>query len=261
MHYDQTWSKNTSPISPRIEQRINQTLALIPRKSRSILDIGCGDGRITNRLIVPRRRVIGLESSREALRHVVTERIQGSIDYLPLADKSFDLVICTETLEHLPFQVYPRSLEEMQRVAAKHIVVTVPYSEDRSRNFVTCPICGCVFHPSRHLRSFTLAQMRKLFTKFELQKLQLFQLPTKRYPSVLLKVARFAGLIHFFPAESLCPQCGYSSLADTEVIPHINKIKKTHIFIHLLGVLVERLIPTRKCGIWLMAVYTRRTTA
>ncbi|MCL0058162.1 class I SAM-dependent methyltransferase [Dehalococcoidia bacterium] len=125
-------------LSPQEEERINETISLIPEDCCSILDAGCGDGRITNPLTSGYGRVVGLERSQEALRHVKAEKILGSIESLPFPDKEFDLVLCCEVLEHLPFKVYPRVLTELERVARKYIIVTVPNNEDVRRALITC---------------------------------------------------------------------------------------------------------------------------
>jgi ubiquinone/menaquinone biosynthesis C-methylase UbiE len=45
-------------------------------------------------------------------------------EMLPFRDNSFDLVLCTEVLEHVPD--WKRAFGELQRVSRKKIVVTVP---------------------------------------------------------------------------------------------------------------------------------------
>jgi 2-polyprenyl-3-methyl-5-hydroxy-6-metoxy-1,4-benzoquinol methylase len=48
-------------------RRIERTLGLIPTGVRSILDVGCGDGRVSNRLVANGREVVGLDISEVAL--------------------------------------------------------------------------------------------------------------------------------------------------------------------------------------------------
>lgn len=183
-YYERAWSQITSSISSQEEERIRQTISLIPEGVSSILDVGCGDGRITNQLICRYGKVVGLESSREALRYVKAEKVLGNIDYLPLPDRSFDLVLCCEVLEHLPFKVYPKAVEEIERVAAKYIIVTVPSNQDIKASLVTCPYCGCKFNANRHLRSFDSKKLKGLFNQFRLQSSQSCM---KAYPNILNK--------------------------------------------------------------------------
>ncbi len=72
---------------------------------RRALDLGCGDGRVT--ALLGAREVTGADVSEVALtrasRRVPSATLvalQPDAD-LPFADGSFDLVLCTETLEHV----------------------------------------------------------------------------------------------------------------------------------------------------------------
>jgi SAM-dependent methyltransferase len=46
-YYEWHWSKIGGSTTLQEELRINETLLIIPEDCSSILDIGCGDGRIT----------------------------------------------------------------------------------------------------------------------------------------------------------------------------------------------------------------------
>jgi ubiquinone/menaquinone biosynthesis C-methylase UbiE len=83
----------------------------LPDQSR-VLDIGCGTGRLLNRLALqyPSMKGIGLDASPQMLRQArqniqVRPRlifIQGQSDRLPFADEEFDAVFCTISFLHYP---------------------------------------------------------------------------------------------------------------------------------------------------------------
>jgi ubiquinone/menaquinone biosynthesis C-methylase UbiE len=254
--YDHLWAERASNLSPDDVERIEAVLSLIPSDCGSIVDVGCGDGRIANRLISRYGQVVGLERSREALRHVKAEKILGSIDSLPFADRSFGLVLCAEVLEHLPFRVYPKAIEEVQRVAAKYILVTVPNRENLERSLITCPYCGCEFNPSRHIRSFDSEAVAALFGQFRPQAME-FCSTAKVYPSLLVRVAESMKLLprNPFVTAALCPQCGYSPLLSCETTLGANKTERGSLSARLLS--LARRFPTRKRGKYLMALYRR----
>jgi ubiquinone/menaquinone biosynthesis C-methylase UbiE len=101
---------------------------------RSLLDVGCGEGVITQRLarrLAP-GRVVGIDLEDARLRAEWERHGAPNLEYrvadaerLPFADGEFGTAIALEVLEHLP-EPEP-AVAEMARVAAGgHLVVSVP---------------------------------------------------------------------------------------------------------------------------------------
>jgi ubiquinone/menaquinone biosynthesis C-methylase UbiE len=97
----------------------------------SVLEVGCGEGALANYLIqqalnCPTRFEAG-DLSLEAVNNGSDPLIKFrtfSIYELPYSDKSFDLVICCEVLEHLE---YPQQgLTELARVAKNAVLLSTP---------------------------------------------------------------------------------------------------------------------------------------
>lgn len=102
-----------------------------PLKPNSILDVGCGEGITLNRLIGENigKKLEGIESSKLAIE--LSKKINpnlnikyGNIYSLPYKDGAFDLVICTEVLEHLDNP--KKGISELTRVSSKYLLLTVP---------------------------------------------------------------------------------------------------------------------------------------
>jgi ubiquinone/menaquinone biosynthesis C-methylase UbiE len=99
----------------------------------SVLDVGCGEGVVTERLarrLAP-AKVLGVDAEEGGLQAEWAARsapnlsfATGSAYELPFADESFDLVCAIEVLEHLE---RPRdALAEMRRVAGRALLLSVP---------------------------------------------------------------------------------------------------------------------------------------
>jgi ubiquinone/menaquinone biosynthesis C-methylase UbiE len=56
----------------------------------------------------------------------------GSVTNLPFEDAQFDVVVCCEVLEHLPFTDFLPSLKEIRRVARHKVIISLP---DKRRHF------------------------------------------------------------------------------------------------------------------------------
>jgi len=254
---DQSWRiirEEMIKIPPSEEERIMAIISLVPESCSSILDAGCGNGEIANRLILQHKKVYGLDVSKESLQDVKSNKILGTLESLPFPDRCFDLVICSEVLEHVHFNVYKESLKEIERVAAKYIIISVPNNENIKENFITCPDCGCNFHPSRHLRSFNLASVKDLFCQFITKSTSLCRPLVRSYPRILLKGARFLGFIKkHFHYYSICPQCGYFVSPEHRVITN-NQVNGN------LKTLCFRLLKScRKHKGWIIVLYERLT--
>lgn len=96
-----------------------------------VLDVGCGEGVVTGmiRQAFPRANVMGLDHGHALLALVRPELarvglVAGSAYELPFPDDAFDLVVATETLEHLEDPA--AALREIARVGRGRVLLTVP---------------------------------------------------------------------------------------------------------------------------------------
>jgi len=96
-------------------------------RGKSILDMGCGVGRITIELLRAGANVTSLDNSHKMLE--ITEAkaktaaldthlqlVKSSAHEIPLPDETFDIVVCVGLLEHLPLDVRSQALKEVDRV-------------------------------------------------------------------------------------------------------------------------------------------------
>ena len=137
-----------------------------------VLDLGCGEGRHCHGLhMLGGVEVVGvdldepsLEKARAGLETLPPRRPDdptktsfsvADATALPFPDDSFDALICSEVLEHLPD--YPAAIKEMRRVLKPggRLCVTVPraWPEKICWRFAPPPK-GYPFDPGGHLRIF-----------------------------------------------------------------------------------------------------------
>jgi SAM-dependent methyltransferase len=141
---------------------LNDILAILPKDAQNILDVGCGNGFITNSL--PNDvQVIGMDISEEALSRVKRQTIRGSIFEIPLADSSYDLVMCNDVLEHFSEPERLKAITELSRVAKKYIIITTPLWEDLNMGLLQCPACSLLYHVNYHKETFSPESHRNFF--------------------------------------------------------------------------------------------------
>jgi 2-polyprenyl-3-methyl-5-hydroxy-6-metoxy-1,4-benzoquinol methylase len=92
--------------------RIQETLEMIPPDVVSLLEVGCGDGRVTNS-ICPKRKVVSIDIDKKSFNLFEGIKIIADVSRLPFKDLRFDLVLCAEILEHLPENVFYQALYEI----------------------------------------------------------------------------------------------------------------------------------------------------
>ena len=130
-NYEKHTSKN--PLKKFFFNNFESNLIslIAPLNPKKILDAGCGEGFTLERLYELKigKDLEGIDASKVAIEtgkklypHLNIKI--GDIYNLPYKDNSFDLVVCTEVLEHL--EDPKRALREIIRVSKKYLLLTVP---------------------------------------------------------------------------------------------------------------------------------------
>jgi glycosyltransferase involved in cell wall biosynthesis/SAM-dependent methyltransferase len=164
VYYDRIDWRAVEPYQLEVQRDL---IALLPENVDSILDVGCGNGYISNAL-ADRYTVVGVDISAVALRHLKVPGCLASVAQLPCANDAFDLVIASEVIEHLPPGEFDVALHEIQRVARRYIITSVPFAEDLTAGRRYSVEVGALRHMNDHMRSFDLPTMMNLYREFEL---------------------------------------------------------------------------------------------
>lgn len=149
-HKDGTRFEKGFYLKRKMELQILQKMVKMakPDSKKKIADIGCGEGFLIKEIPVG-EKIIGIEISTTALRRakkIVGFKknvflIQGDAQKLPIPDNYFDIILCSEMLEHVPdTQIV---LKEFNRILTKSglLIVSIPNEKqvqkllDLSRKF------------------------------------------------------------------------------------------------------------------------------
>jgi len=141
-------------------------------KGRVILDVGCGNGYKTG-VLAGDNTVYGLDITEANIEKAAEKGIKAQLhdveDPIPFEDNCFDLVVCSEVLEHLflPEKV----LKEIHRVLKKGgiFIATVPNLYCFRNRFTMLIGADCIFleYPENryHIRHYSLHGMSNLLKK------------------------------------------------------------------------------------------------
>lgn len=112
----------------RVTNLTDQSVAkiLISLIGTHILEVGAGSGYLAKRM-----RRYGHVTAVDV--HILSEAfadapeiatVQASVEALPFPDRSFESVVCTHTLEHIPN--LSRAIAELRRVTRTRLIIVVP---------------------------------------------------------------------------------------------------------------------------------------
>jgi SAM-dependent methyltransferase len=174
-----------NPVQRFLINNFFSELITLVKKLRvdSILDAGCGEGFTLNRLLtngVKVKKIEGVEYSEEVigLSKILFPDLKiknGSLYKLPYKNNSFDLVICTEVLEHLGAPT--KALREILRVSKKYVILSVPNEPFfRISNFLRGKNLSRFGNDQEHINHWGYWSFTK-FLKENCVKIQIIKLP------------------------------------------------------------------------------------
>ena len=154
-----------------------------PLGVKSILDVGCGEGFTLSQLKKETsfQKLEGVDAVKESI--TVGKKLHpdlplklGDIYDLDYKDNSFDILLCTEVLEHLAKPA--DALKELIRVSKKYVLVTVPNEPwfTISRILRGKNLLQLGAHPE-HIQWWTANEFKKFVGKQKAGKIRLQKYP------------------------------------------------------------------------------------
>ena len=273
MSIEQQYYENTEFWKPEHylgenTERFKKISELIPYDSKSLLDVGCGNGLFLNhvKMLSTRGfgRLCGTDRSSAALSLVQTEKYLANITNLPFADCEFDTVSALEVLEHLPQETYKAALAELSRVANKHIIISVPFNQNLRLSLIECSECHCHFNPNFHLRSFDDQKMESLLTNYGFKCSKTVHIfPERVMPNKVKEIIKAIGKVKRkimnqpknLVFGAICPACGHFPKSNKVTSKSISRKNQKNIWGKFSSLL------KLKCSWkWIAAIYERSKT-
>jgi 2-polyprenyl-3-methyl-5-hydroxy-6-metoxy-1,4-benzoquinol methylase len=125
---------STNPVVKRLMAGFERTLdeLFAHAAPRTVLDVGCGEGVLTQQWAQRVERVVGIDLEDPAIQAEWAKRQAPNLTYrvmkaesLPFEEGDFDLAAAIEVLEHVPDPEH--TVAQMARVArGGHLLVSVP---------------------------------------------------------------------------------------------------------------------------------------
>jgi SAM-dependent methyltransferase len=211
MNQDKVWDyfqteglEKFSLSVPRLNFLLNQAIRIAGRRSIKVLNIGVGDGWLETKCVAQGWDVYALDPIATAIAKVDSAGAKGKVGHIeaiPFENDFFDIVFCSEIIEHLSPEQIQQGLNEVSRVLKRNSVLlgTVPFNENLFEGRVVCPDCGSVFHRIGHQQTFDLKSLPAVFPeplKVETVKTEYFcDWPTLNWKGKLIAFVKKALLV------------------------------------------------------------------
>ena len=129
----------------------------------NVLEVGARDSYITRLLSDSFEQVVSLDL--ELMEPVASNVIcvAGDVRSLYLGSNEFEVVLCSEVLEHIPENDLELACRELARVARRFVLIGVPFEQDLRVARTRCARCGTINPPYGHINRFTRVRLDSLF--------------------------------------------------------------------------------------------------
>jgi len=98
--------------------QIDEAVSLTPSH---LLEVGIGNGFVSKYL-----KERGIDVKTLDIDNRLSPDIIGSVLATPFPNEAFDVVLCCEVLEHLPYREFKNALSELARISQKFVIISLP---------------------------------------------------------------------------------------------------------------------------------------
>ena len=105
--------------------QLREILELPKSKVESILEIGPGRGVFESLLINFSYRLTTIDVNPNNSPDIVCDILNNSIK-----DNSFDMAVCFQVLEHLPYKYFGQAMKTLSSIARNYVFISIPYQSN-----------------------------------------------------------------------------------------------------------------------------------
>lgn len=135
---------------PALSSLCDQISAVHAESPANVLEIGKGNGFVSDFL-----KKAGFNVTTFDINERLEPDVVGSVTELAshFPENSFDLVLCAEVLEHIPFESFEAAISQIARVSKRRVILTLPRAQSFMFSFtpdisIKCFGRGRIFKPS-----------------------------------------------------------------------------------------------------------------
>lgn len=172
-HFD--YFESRPPVVAHSERRLAEwILSVAPKNAKSALDVGCGRAWVAQALCPKGIEVCSMDISPKNVEKALSlypfnnhKGVVGDAFNLPFEDESFDCVIASEVIEHVPNpEAFVRSLFRVVKKGGA-LILSTPYKE--KLRYELCVHCHRLTPANAHLHSFDEHRLTNLYRENDLE--------------------------------------------------------------------------------------------
>ncbi len=156
----------------RIKNILDLVKSISNERLEKVIDVGAQDAFISKKIAdLLNKKVIALDINKPDIKERNIIPMKGNILDLKFSEDYFDLVICTEVLEHIQPEFLKKACNELKRITKKYLLIGVPYKQDLRLGRTFCKNCGKRNPPWGHVNSFDEYKLIELFNNMHIERI------------------------------------------------------------------------------------------